>query len=261
MILLTEGPMLRVVRQQDHARHVGRIGEAWGTERFLKPPPPLVQAARHHDDGWHLWQPRPRPDGHPASFLELDLKEHLEIWRRGIRLAEANHDYHALMVSRHAVRLYRRYFFRTSRGREEEALVLRFWEEEEARQQAWVDRLARNSEVAPFVSPEMLECGTRLLALWDELSLLLCHGQEGVLERVPCRDGEADVRVIQKRESVFSLDPFPFEAPVRLEVQARRIPPGPYPGPVPLAEALRTAPLLEVRHLLVPLQEARVGLE
>lgn len=256
MILRPEGPMVRVIRQPDHARQAGEIGRSWGTGPFLKPSPPLVEAACHHDDGWQLWEPHPLADGSPASFMDLGLGEHLEIWRRSIGLAEARHPYQALMVSRHAVRLYRRYFFQDAHPPEEEALVFRFWEEEEARQAGWVESLAGDPEYAKLVRPERLEVATRLLALWDMLSLLLCQGREGVLERVPCRDGEEEIRVICKAESVFALDPFPFGAPVRLEVPAWRIPPGPYAGREVLSEALKAAPRLDVRHLLVPLQEA-----
>jgi hypothetical protein len=82
-----------VVRQPDHGTQTGLFAQAWGNEAVA----PLRRhregaelAARHHDDGWAIWERRPTIDPateRPVQFLALTPREHIPLYRAGIERA------------------------------------------------------------------------------------------------------------------------------------------------------------------------------
>ena len=92
-MILTQIPEgLLVVRQTDHGTQTGLFATAWGNEEVS---PPRVAttpstAARHHDDGWAIWERRPSMDdksAQPQQFLAVSPLEHVPAYRAGIMRA------------------------------------------------------------------------------------------------------------------------------------------------------------------------------
>ena len=82
---------LLVVRQTDHMVVSGRLADAWGNDRFVRPEPfgPLALAAAQHDVGWADWDRAPQlnPDtGLPQSFTEVDQDTRMAIWEPAAKI-------------------------------------------------------------------------------------------------------------------------------------------------------------------------------
>lgn len=88
-----------LIPQIEHARLAAEVARHWGNDDT--PPLPLaellVQAVRHHDDGWHAWDYPQRSatplagkeridsdTGWPRSFIEMRMADSTAIWTRGI---------------------------------------------------------------------------------------------------------------------------------------------------------------------------------
>lgn len=102
---------LVMITQPAHAWLAGQIAERWGNEQFpvAEPRDALVLATHHHDVGWAEWEamPRIRPDGRPATFIEMDIDDQLAIWRRSIRTVGTLNPYAAMLVALHFAALNR----------------------------------------------------------------------------------------------------------------------------------------------------------
>src|SRR5215213_7360998 len=111
-IELTEGEKLwLLVSQVDHAHISGELTNQ-DSRGFSHE---VVEAIRHHDDGWAQWEAAPRMNpevGGPFSFLEMPLTEALAIWDNSTAAARqfgplagfivAGHFYNLLNDSDHA---------------------------------------------------------------------------------------------------------------------------------------------------------------
>ncbi len=84
---LSEGGALwLLVSQVEHAHVSGALVENWH-EGFASD---VVEAIRHHDDGWAEWESEPRMNpeiGAPYSFLEMPIAESTTIWDGSIAAA------------------------------------------------------------------------------------------------------------------------------------------------------------------------------
>jgi Protein of unknown function (DUF3891) len=111
MLITRRGDRLKLFTHPDHGRLAGQLGERWGNERFATPVPhqALVQAATHHDDGWHELDDQPAYNEEarrPAHFLELPLSVTIGPYGRGVDSVYARDPYAGALVSMHWAGLY-----------------------------------------------------------------------------------------------------------------------------------------------------------
>jgi hypothetical protein len=217
---------LLVVRQTDHADQTGLFAHAWGNELVA----PIDRhhdsaglAARHHDDGWALWERRPTIDPNteqPYQFLALPPVEHLLLYRAGIARA-AQHDLMAgILVSMHGAGLYNDRYgtFRLTEQHftpDERALVDEFLADMQHLQD---DLLARTGHRAIGHAAEEPEVMSVYLALqiWDRLSLqfafrLAADGRIGPLPHVVGeRSPTNELRCLNDGTFALRIYPYPF---------------------------------------------------
>lgn len=107
---LPDGQLL-CCTQTAHALMAAEFCRHWGNADFAAPDPYdlLMTAVAQHDNGWWEWEQAPllRDDGYPMDFLAGPAgEEKLEIWRRGVARAAAQHPYAGVLLWRHAVLLH-----------------------------------------------------------------------------------------------------------------------------------------------------------
>lgn len=112
MLIRRHGDQLLLFMQVDHGTMTGELVDLWGNERFAAPGPidPLRVAATYHDEGWRLRDdavPFNEEAGRPASFSEIEVEEHIPLYRRGVEHVLAKDPYAGLIVSMHWTGLYR----------------------------------------------------------------------------------------------------------------------------------------------------------
>ena len=100
-----------VIGQPSHAWISGQLARAWGNERFgaVEPFEEVCLAAEQHDIGMAMWDLEPvrNPEsGLPASFLQMAIRDHIELWTLAPRRLLRQSRYAALLVSLHGTRLY-----------------------------------------------------------------------------------------------------------------------------------------------------------
>ncbi len=255
MIVRPVGDIAEIVTQVDHAVVSGILAAAWAAEGpdALDPREPIVLAARLHDIGWRHWEavPRLNPDtGRPANFLDVQIDEHLRLYRLGIDEVEARDAYAGMLVSMHAAGIYTGRYgsqpaLRLTRAPEVQAVVDAFVAEQEARY--------GGAKVALGVTDDELWRGYLLLQVFDRLSLRLCQGDPagpGPMEiALP---GERVLRVEPDGDG-DRLDPWPFAADeIRVGIPTRVVPLEGYDGDDALAAALAAAAVEERTAVLRP---------
>jgi hypothetical protein len=102
---------LVLIRQTDHAAVSGLFADHWGNGTIPRPEPrdAVCIAARHHDDGWAIWENSPRIDPktlRPYQFYALPVAEHAAFYRQGIESVSARDPYAGLLVLMHLSGLY-----------------------------------------------------------------------------------------------------------------------------------------------------------
>jgi hypothetical protein len=245
-----DGGAVVAIGQASHAWLSGQLARAWGNADFAPPAPleEVVLGALQHDIGMSAWDLRPErhPDtGLPRQFFQLDRRTHLALWTAAPARVLSQSRYAALLVSLHGTGLYERFPPRTDDPEIAQAIA-GYLAGQHALQAglaaelgADADELARNQA---------------LLATWDLLSLALCQ------DKVPTTTGVGHepltlVRVARDGEDeAFTLDPWPFAPPDRLEVrvEGRRLTGAPYADDAALLGALERAPVLTLRMVLHP---------
>lgn len=207
-MLLREEPGggVLAIAQAAHAALSGRLAEAWDDDL----PRGLVVATARHDDVWAGWDAAPRfnpATGRPLTFLELGAGDRVQVWSQASAVAASLGPEGELWVLRHAERLHA--------GSDDPAV--------EAMTAVFAARSAELAEQLRATDPTRfhdagLARGTSLLALFDTLSLTLCHGVRepraaGVLALAPAAD------------SAVTVAPWPFTGQrVDTFVEARRLP-------------------------------------
>jgi hypothetical protein len=247
MIITRRNGSLFLVEQNEHARLAGDLWEHWGNERFGTPSPPESTrlATTMHDEGWRAADEEVRFNseaGRPLHFLEIEMAEHIDLYRRGVEMAVDRDAYAGLLVSMHWTGLYR------SRWGLQETTV--FAKEEDSVAQL-LDTVVADEEQRWIELKRSLLAGTRrsdfeaelwhnyeLLQAHDVMSLYVCTGvvrpaADGdrpvpvlstlkaieqtpgtrTIETVPTRTGSArvDLRLTPVEPGVVVLDPYPFD--------------------------------------------------
>lgn len=261
MIVKERDGGLLCVRQTDHALLSGAFAAAWGNERFPVPErrDSVLVAASRHDDGWAQWElaPRVQPEGDPVDFIRIPVDEHVQLYRRGIDLVQAEDAYAGLIASMHGERLYTRPFHPGMDPRIEHLagrdldLAHAYVEGEQRRQhELRAETRADDADV---------EEAWRLLQVWDRLSLVVCMGlldtaDEQTMPLVRTGEG-SDVRIVCRATdpATLTLDPYPFrDAPVAFELASLHIRGRSWPDDAAFRLAYRTASPQVVRFSCRP---------
>lgn len=250
MIVQERDEGLLCVRQTDHALLSGAFAAAWGNEVFPVPQrrDSVLVAAARHDDGWAQWElaPRVRPEGDPVDFIRIPVAEHVELYRRGIDLVQAEDPYAGLIASMHGERLYTRPFHPgmdpriDHLGGRDLDLARAYVEGERHRQQTL--RTETDADEGA------IEETWRLLQVWDRLSLLVCMRSLDTADEQtmpPARTSEgSDARIVchVTGAGTLALDPYPFtDAPVSFELAALRLEGTSWPDDASFRRAYRAA--------------------
>lgn len=226
-----------LVSQPAHAWISGQLARAWGNESFPAPEPreAVCLAAEQHDVGWADADRAPLPDaeGRPRSFMNYPRPAHVAIWRGAAPRMLAQSRYAALLVSLHGTSLYAS--VDTSGEPPEVAEAVADYVRAERELQA---------ALAAGLDPAEVERNRKLIALWDRLSLRLCHDQAGVVDGLAVSAPDAD--------RVVTLAPWPFAlARVELACEARRLERGSLDADE-LARRLAAAPWVPLRWVIRP---------
>ncbi|MBV7337165.1 DUF3891 family protein [Chloroflexi bacterium TSY] len=89
------------IKASTHAVMAAAFCRHWGNADFARPKPYeiVMLAIEQHDNGWYEWElsSKLRADGYPMDFIhDDDPFGKIELWRRGINRAYAQHPYAAI---------------------------------------------------------------------------------------------------------------------------------------------------------------------
>jgi hypothetical protein len=260
VIVRSEGQQLLLVRQTDHQFLAGRLAEAWGAAPFPRLSDGAIRAAYGHDEGWRLWEEKPRidPRAHrPYQFTDLPVLEHLSFYREGVRAAVDKDLYAGLLVNMHCVGLYNGRYGKIEglpprqRSAEEQAVIQRFTRELEQEQAGLREQLQLAAD-----APSLWRDYT-LLQICDLLSLYLCGGaaQERALKQVPTASAGAfaEVHFQPLGEGHIAVNPYPFRPePTYANVTAYLVPDRAYGSDREFQKVYSRAPEQVLSFELVP---------
>ncbi len=107
MLVRTDPRRVVLIGQPSHAWISGQLARAWGNEHFgaVEPFEEVCLAAEQHDIGMATWDvepPRNPESGLPVSFLQMAIRDHIELWTAAPRRLLRQSRYAALLVSLHA---------------------------------------------------------------------------------------------------------------------------------------------------------------
>lgn len=260
MLIRTERDYVVAISQPAHAVISGQLARAWGNERFgaVEPFEDVCLGALLHDIGWIDWEKAPTLNvttGLPHSFLQLSTRVHLEIWDLASRRALAFGRYPALLTSMHFTGLYERFhdYSRDSDddARDARALVAR----ESGFQEQMIASLQADLTTAAYATADILQRNRGLIALWDGMSLAICHGltEPRTFRGVPGATGDEEL-VLAPVEGGVSVGPWPFGVD-RVRVRADgRILRGRFDAAEVMSQALEDAEWMSIDTTLQPVQ-------
>jgi hypothetical protein len=263
MIVQPRDGQLLLIRQTDHAALAGVLAEHWGNAEFATPDPrqPLLVAARHHDDGWLVWEKEPRLDPatrRPCQFTAMPIREHVAFYRAGIEQVLALDAYAGLLTVMHLAGLYQMRFgtdrqmpARSLTG-EEERTQRRFLEELHLQQETLIRQLPDQGIPQAWLEERRLWCDYKLLQVFDRLSLYFCMAppRSAALDPVPLdyEGGETALTLTPLTERTVAVTPYPFDqSPLPLSLRARVVPDRDYAGDEDFRAIFAAAPVVELR--------------
>jgi hypothetical protein len=234
MLVRDAGDAWQIVLQPDHADLAGQLVAAWGAEGFMRPPrnEAAVLAATRHDDGWAIWDRRPRIDpdsGAPQNFPGVAVPAHLAFYRAGVEVVCDEDPYAGLLVSMHMSGLYRRrYGVVPAREMQlSESLRARadvFCDQEEERQQALVEQLGVE-EHERWHDYALLQVAD-LVSLFCGLGDLESGTATGAVEDAPMAGGgRARIGIESLGPWRLRFSPYPFAQPSLALTMVRRLVP------------------------------------
>ncbi|MDO8189323.1 DUF3891 family protein [Conexibacter sp. JD483] len=260
MLVRDAGDAWQIVMQTDHGDVAGQLVAAWGGEGFRAPArlASAALAATRHDDGWAVWERRPRLDpdtGAPRNFLGVPVAPHLAFYRAGVEVVCEEDRYAGLLVSMHMSGLYRQRYGVVPAGPmrlsdEERALADTFCDQEEQRQEA-LAALLEVSEEERWHDYALLQVAD-LVSLFCALGDLEGGTASGAAEAVPTADGDS-VRVALEPLGPWRLGatPYPFaQQPLTLTMVRRLLPKRTWPDDAAFRADLDACPPETVRIYL-----------
>jgi len=235
MIRREEADATWLIHQAAHAYIAGQIAEHWvgNGSMQLSPREELVLAAYAHDSGWIRAEQRPVLNhyGQPATFTEMRLDDHFDIWRDSIQIVFAQNRYAGLLTSLHCSALYEQRLRYVDDPPSAKARIRHFLEERHAWENRLIEALSTHPRYGLAVVPEALALNLRLLQVWDYLSLLVCMGPvfEQTLDDVPLHGQERVViQVAANGPRGIAIDPYPLRQPLTIWIDARPVIGGPF---------------------------------
>lgn len=222
MLVTRVGVDLRLITQPDHARLAAEMLSLWRTDGLPQHPrrSELLFAITEHDNGWREADAAPYVDattGRPHGFLDLPDGPRREIWDRGVARFVSSRPYPALLILEHARRIHRH--------RTDDPDWRGFFERlEELRAVLLEDTGAAAGQI---------DDDYRWLALADDLSLMVCDGREGPLER-----DDLSARLVERG---LQIDPFPLAGSTTFRVPCRQVPDRRYAGDAEFGSELAAA--------------------
>lgn len=207
-----------LISQLEHARIAAELAEAWNDPELVDFPrrSELLSAIRHHDDGWADWELAPTINeaGEPRDFTEMPMAVASRIWGRSIQTCADQTAFGGLWVSRHFCHLAEHALETRDTAEDLDALKA-FLFQQASIQEQWREKLAATT--GDFSSCE--ERGYLWLQNFDRISLWLCCAERTESWNVVLPSGcEATFLPLESGEIV--VDPFPFDGPVTLTVEA-----------------------------------------
>lgn len=248
-----------LIGQPSHAWISGQLARSWGNEHFgvVEPFEEVCLAAEQHDIGMAMsdFAPARNPEsGRPVSFVQMEIRDHIELWTAAPRRLLRQSRYAALLVSLHGTRLYAHRDPRALLG-PEKSLVLGFLEDQRWFQHDLLETLRADPKTAESAASRIVGRNSQLLGAWDTLSLAICldYAPYTVTE-VPGADGiDGEIELSPAdRPGRLTLDPWPLRTDslvVRCEGQLLE---GTYGDDEAMLEALRRAPWETLEFELVP---------
>lgn len=228
MIVRPGEDSLVLVRQADHARHVGELAA-----RLIEAPAgdaaAFVAAARLHDNGWREADAEPlldRERGFPHTYRNMPPAQYREIWGRGIDRAVAVDPHVGLLVSLHGMQ-----FFERKTAREDQAFHAR----ERDREDALLREMGLKGTWQEL--PGEVQAQYEWMRFLDGVSLYALDQWTGPWYATV---GERVFEVVREGEAI-RIDPFPFREAVVLEVPARALPVPRYEDAAQLVEDYQEA--------------------
>jgi hypothetical protein len=249
MLISRRGDKLVLVTQPDHAVMAGDIVSHWGNDTFAQPQPleSVRLAAALHDDGWTEADAEPllnTAEQRPLHFLEIDMKDHIPLYGRGVQRTYEKDPYAGLLVSMHWTGLYRsRWGLQDGKLQWQDGVEQLMTEAVDSEEQRWIEvkrQLLEGVKRSDFEAA--LWHHFDLLQAWDLLSLYMC-----LLPHTPAENGE----VIPVPKTLKSLDQTPSDRVIqsvplgvareRVDITLRAVEPGvvtldPYPFDEPSVE-------------------------
>ena len=297
MIVSRHDGALRLVPQDEHGRLAGVLAAAWGNEEIEapRPGPSVVAAAARHDEGWRTPDARVLYDEaarRPLHFLDIEAGAHIRLYRQGLTTVSAADVYAGLLVGMHWTGLYRSRWTAPGGGsRVGEGLQARAAQDRVVRseQRRWADatELAWTEREPRAAFETRLWHNYELLQLWDLLSLYLSvvpstpaqpagatavpwgpqlrhlehEARPVLLPAVAVRPGGPRIALTAtvSAPGAVSLDPFPFAAPVALDVEHVVIPDREWSAVAARRAVRHTAPTATAWRLVPPVDPAPTG--
>jgi hypothetical protein len=270
---------LMVVLQPDHGTQTGLFAQAWGNEDV----PALTDharastlAARHHDDGWAIWERHPtfeETPGQPVQFHAVAPTEHIAAYRAGIERAAQIDPWAGLLVSMHGAGLYNdRYgtyrLAELAAGTElsdgEQTVVTEFLTDMAALQGRLAEDSLGHALPHPASDDPVVRHHYLLLQVWDRLSLQFAyrHARDERISPLPWLAGPSASLSLQSASlsgpstslicradgpMALTLDPYPFlDDEAVFPVRAHLLEDRPYRGAEDFVAALTAASPLEL---------------
>lgn len=239
------------LRQSAHALLAFQLADHWGNRTTPRPIPraEVLAAVLLHDAGWDGREEEPRltANGTPVAFDSLPPGEHEEVWRACVERAATRGRYAAYLVSHHVSHLARTYARSPS---------VDFLAAEEARRAALAAQLAAEPRFREVFRGEGDGHNRALVRLTDAIAVLLSIGAAGRtrLPGLPQRGGERELEVVQVRERVYRLRPWPLVGRrLKLHAEASVLPRRIFNSEAELRQAWRSAPVITLTwYLLAP---------
>lgn len=255
MIRRHEPGAIWLIHQGAHAFLAAQIAAHWtglGADALREE---LILTAAVHDAGWTSAEQPPtlNPDGLPRSFMEMPMRQHMQIWRSSIESAFAQNPYAGLLTSLHCTALYAARQANETDAPEDAAAIAEFVAERRGWEEALAIDLRDHPRYSAGAAEGMLAESLRRLQVWDYLSLLACLGpeQDTHLDDVPLADGcRRPLHVTPGEGRQVVVDPFPLDMPLEVWIAARRLPDATFAADDALAEALVEVPY-EALHLTI----------
>jgi hypothetical protein len=247
---------LMIVLQVDHARQAEIFARAWGNAAVA----PLanhrrasILAARHHDDGWAVWERHPTLDprrGQPLQFVDVRPAEHLPALRAGVERAAQLDPWTGLLVSMHCAGLYNDRFGtypleeldqRFTAG--EQSLIATFQRDmHELQTRLLAEHPEQPPTAAPADAPDVRHAYLAM-QVWDRLSLqfALRHATDAVIRHAPLGPGvTGELTARNAGPFRLELDPYPFAVePLRAPLRIYELPDRRYESAAELVDCLQ----------------------